>query len=218
MSAFDPLRTSRARDKLLAHGTNGRVMSGADYILGLLAIITGLAISDMIVSLHGLLINRRNVRWDWLPLVAASCVLLLIISTWRHLYAGLQGAVKGPPIWVFVIILMQNVGLYLAARAALPDRANLGEPCDLRAHYDFVDRYLWSALTLSYGAFIFLAALEPLLLGKLQFPSTFYHSLLAFPVLLALVIWPHRKLHRLIVPLLFLWVCVRVLPARLLVA
>ena len=193
-------------------------MSGADYILGLLAIITGLAISDMIVSLHGLLINRRYVKWDWLPLVAAACVLLLIISTWRHLYAGLQGSVKGPPIWVFVMILTQNIGLYLAARAALPDRVHIGEPCDLRAHYDFVDRYLWSGLALSYGAFIFLGALEPILLGNLQFPSTFFHALTGLPVILALVIWPSRKLHRIIVPLFFLWICVRVLPARLLIA
>jgi hypothetical protein len=193
-------------------------MSGADYILGLLAIITGLAISDMIVSLHGLLINRRYVNWDWLPLVAASCVLLLIISTWRHLYVGFQGAVKGPPIWVFVMILTQNTGLYLAARAALPDRVNIGEPCDLRAHYDFVDRYLWSALALAYGAFILLSALEPLVLGTLQFPNAFFHALTALPVIVALVIWPNRKLHRIVVPLFFLWVCVRVLPARLLIA
>lgn len=193
-------------------------MSGADYILGLLAIITGLAISDMIVSLHGLLINRRHVKWDWLPLVAAACVLLLIISTWRHLYAGFQGAVKGPPIWIFVTVLTGNVGLYLAARAALPDRVNLGEPCDLHAHYDFVDRYLWSALGLSYAVFIFLSSLEPLLLGTRQFPNTFVHSLLGLPVILALIIWPNRKLHRIVVPLFFLWTCVRVLPARLLIA
>ena len=192
-------------------------MSGADYILGLLAIITGLAISDMIVSLHGLLINRRHVQWDWLPLVAAACVLLLIISTWRILYVGVQGSVKGPPIWIFVIVLTQNIGLYLAARAALPDRVTIGEPCDLRAHYDFVDRYLWSALALSYAVFIVLSALEPLLLGKMQFPITFLHALIGFPVILALAIWPRRKLHRIVVPLFFLWICVRVLPARLLV-
>ena len=192
-------------------------MSGADYILGLLAIITGLAISDMIVSLHGLLINRRHVKWDWLPLVAAACVLLLIISTWRHLYVGFQGAVKGPPIWVFVTILAGNVGLYLAARAALPDRVSIGESCDLRAHYDFVDRYLWSALTLSYATVIVLQGLEPMLLGTMQFPNTFLHALLAFPVLLALAIWPVRKLHRIVVPLFFLWVCIRVLPARMLI-
>lgn len=193
-------------------------MSGADYILGLLAIITGLAISDMIVSLHGLLINRRHVKWDWLPLVAAACVLLLIISTWRHLYVGFQGAVKGPPIWVFVTILTGNVGLYLAARAALPDRVRIGESCDLRAHYDFVDRYLWSALAMSYATVIVLWGLEPLVLGTMQFPNTFIHALLAFPVLLALAIWPVRKLHRIVVPLFFLWVCIRVLPARMLIA
>ena len=192
-------------------------MSGADYILGLLAIITGLAISDMIVSLHGLLINRRHVNWDWLPIVAAACVLLLIISTWRHLYVGLQGAVKGPPIWIFVFVLTQNVGLYLAARAALPDRAKIGEPCDLRAHYDFVARYLWAALALSYAVFIFLGALEPILLGKLQFPATFFSSLAGFPVILILVIWSSRKLHRIVVPLFFLWLCIRVLPARMLI-
>lgn len=192
-------------------------MSGADYILGLLAIITGLAISDMIVSLHGLLINRRHVRWDWLPLVAAASVLLLIISTWRHLYVGFQGAVKGPPIWVFVTVLAGNVGLYLAARAALPDRVNIGEQFDLRDHYDFVDRYLWSALAFSYATVIVLSGLEPLVLGKMQFPNTFIHAVLALPVILALAIWPVRKLHRVVVPLLFLWICVRVLPARMLI-
>jgi hypothetical protein len=58
-------------------------MSGTDYILGLLAIVTGLAISDMVVSLHGLLINRRHVKWDWLALVAAAFVLVLIVNSWR---------------------------------------------------------------------------------------------------------------------------------------
>lgn len=193
-------------------------MSGADYIVGLLAIVTGLAISDMIVSLHGLLINRRHVAWDWLPMLAAACVLLLIINTWRMVYVGFQGAVKGPPIWVFVLVLTQNIGLYLAARAALPDRLVAGEPISLREYYDSVDRYLWSALAVSYAVFLLLSSLEPILLGKMQFPDAFVHALLGFPVILALVIWPKRKLHRIVVPLFFLWLCARVLPARLLIA
>ena len=57
----------------------GRAMSGADFIVGLLTIVTGLAICDMIVSLHGLLINRRHVKWDWLTLVSAAFVLLATI-------------------------------------------------------------------------------------------------------------------------------------------
>lgn len=193
-------------------------MSGTDYILGLLAIVTGLAISDMIVSLHGLLINRRHVTWDWLPMMAAALVLLQIINTWRMLYVAFQGAFKGPPIWVFVLILIQNIGLYLAARASIPDRVTMGEPIDLRAYYDSVGRYLWSALALSYAMFLILSSLEPLFLGKMQFPNIFVHALLGFPVILALVIWPSRKLHRIVVPLFFIWICARILPARLLVA
>lgn len=193
-------------------------MGGGDYILGLLAIISGLAISDMIVSLHGLLINRRHVVWDWLPLVAAACVLLLIISTWRITYAAFHGAVIGPPIWVFVMVLVQNTGLYLGARAAIPDRVAVDQPIDLAAYYDRVGRYLWAALALSYAMFVILSALEPLVLGTLQFPSTFYHALLALPLIIALIVWPHRKLHRIVVPLYFIWICARLLPARLLVA
>lgn len=193
-------------------------MSGTDYILGLLAIVTGLAISDMIVSLHGLLINRRHVTWDWLPMMAAALVLLQIINTWRMLYVAFQGASKGPPIWVFVLILIQNIGLYLAARASIPDRVTMGEPIDLRAYYVSVGRYLWSALALSYAMFLILSSLEPLFLGKMQFPNIFVHALLGFPVILALVIWPSRKLHRIVVPLFFIWICARILPARLLVA
>lgn len=193
-------------------------MGGGDYILGLLAIITGLAISDLIVSLHGLLINRRHVTWDWLPLVTALAVLLLIISTWRITYVAFHGATKGPPIWVFVMILAQNVGLYLAARAAIPDRVPVGESFDLRIHYDNVGRYLWSAIALSYVMFLILSALEPIVLGTMQFPNAFFHALAWFPVIIAMIIWPNRKLHRIVVPLYFLWICVRVLPARLLIA
>ena len=98
-----------------------------------------------------------------------------------------------------------------------PDRVGIGESCDLRAHYDFVDRYLWSALALSYATLIVLQGLEPVVLGTMQFPNTFIHALLAFPIILTLAIWPVRKLHRIVVPLFFLWVCIRVLPARMLI-
>jgi hypothetical protein len=193
-------------------------MSGGDYVLGLLTIITGLAISDMIVSLHGLLVNRRHVTWDWLPLLAASCVLLLIISTWRITFLAFHGATMGPPIWVFLMILVQNIGLYLAACAAIPDRVPVGKPLDLRAHYDDIGRYFWSAIALAYAMFLTLSALEPIVLGSLQFPAAFFHALVWFPVIVAMVIWPKRKLHRLVVPLYFIWLCARLLPARLLLA
>lgn len=194
-------------------------MSGTDYILGLLTIVTGLAVSDMVVSLHGLLINRRLVKWDWLALLAAAFVFLLIINGWRMIYAAFEGSVKGPPIWIFLLILAPTISLYLAARAALPDNVVVGQPFDLREHYDFVDRYLWSAISVLYGVIVLMGGLNLIMQGgSLSAQGDMYLAgLIGFPIALALAIWPNRKLHRIVVPLLFIWLCIRVLPARLLV-
>ena len=193
-------------------------MSGADFIVGLLTIVTGLAICDMIVSLHGLLINRRNVKWDWLVLVSAAYVVLAIINTWRMTYVAFQDAVKGPAIWVFLLILTQNVGLYLAARTALPDKVDLGEPFDLATYYDFIDRYLWSAILTSSAAYIVLSILGLIIRGTLLYQNLFIQVLIGLPLLIALVIWPNRKLHRVGVPILFVWLSIRALPGTLLIA
>lgn len=193
-------------------------MSGADFIVGLLTIVTGLAICDMIVSLHGLLINRRHVKWDWLALVSAAYVVLAIINTWRMTYVAFQDAVKGPAIWVFLLILTQNVGLYLAARTALPDKVDLGEPFDLVSYYDFIDRYLWSAILIAHAVYIVASILALISTGRIPYQSLFIQVLIGLPVIVALVIWPNRKLHRVGVPLLFVWLCIRALPGTLLIA
>lgn len=193
-------------------------MSGADFVVGLLTIVTGLAICDMIVSLHGLLINRRDVKWDWLALVSAAYVILAIVNTWRMTYVAFQDVVRGPPIWIFLLILTQNVGLYLAGRTALPDKVELGEQFDLAAYYDFVDRYLWSAILIAHTAYILLSILGLLAFGTLAYQGLFYQVLIGIPFILALVIWPNRKLHRLLVPLLFFGICFRALPGTLLIA
>lgn len=191
-------------------------MSGTDYVLGLLAIVSGLAISDMVVSLHGLLINRRNVAWDWLCLIAALFVLLLIVGAWRISFVAFQGISAGPPIWVFLVVLLQTACLYLAARAALPDRVEIGQKVDLAAHYGFVDRYLWSTIAFFYASFAMLNGLGHFLLGRVQFPDLVLQSLIALPLIVALAIWPTRRLHRIVVPILLIWLCFRLLPGRLL--
>jgi len=192
-------------------------MSGTDYILGLLTIVTGLAVSDMVVSLHGLLINRRLVKWDWLALLAAAFVFLLIINSWRMTYVAFEGSVKGPHIWIFLLILAPMISLYLAARAALPDNVVVGQPFDLREHYAFVDRYLWSAIAVLYGAVVLMGGISFITRGLSAEGDMYLAGLIGFPIVLALAIWPNRKLHRIAVPLLFIWLCIRVLPARLLV-
>jgi hypothetical protein len=190
-------------------------MSGTDYILGLMTIVTGLAVTDMIASLHGLLMNRRLVTWDWLALLAAAFVFLLIVNTWRMTYVAFEGSVKGPPIWLFLLILAPTISLYLAARAALPDKVEVGERFDLGEYYDFVDRYLWSAIAVLYGTVVLLGGLTSIMRGGSDQGDMYMAGVIGFPVALALAIWPTRKLHRIVVPFLFIWLCSRVLPARL---
>jgi len=96
-------------------------VSGGGYLLGLILVITGLAISDLIVSLHGVLMNRRKVKWDWLALLAAVYIFLMIVNSWGVSFRAFKGDDVNPPLWQFLELIWQIIPLYLAARAALPD-------------------------------------------------------------------------------------------------
>ena len=52
-------------------------MTPFEYSLVLVTIIVGLAMTDMLVSLHRLLRSRTKVHWHWLPLISALLVLLV---------------------------------------------------------------------------------------------------------------------------------------------
>src|SRR5262245_1133905 len=45
--------------------TGGLPMPSGDFAIGLMTIITGLAIADMVASTHLLLMHRARVQWDW---------------------------------------------------------------------------------------------------------------------------------------------------------
>ena len=188
-------------------------MDAAGYILALLAIITGLAISDMVVSLHGLLANRRCVRWDWLTLVAAAFIFLQIVVSWGISYRAFDGLPQGPWVWEFVLSLCQTIALYLAARAVLPDQVQLGERVDLAAHYAFISRYFWASLSVTYALYIMFG----IMFGGIERLSANWLPIVGLVVIIVLAIWPDRKLHRLAVPALFALLCVARLPGRLLV-
>ena len=191
-------------------------MAGADYILGLLIIITGLAISDMIVSLHNLLIHRRVVKWDWLPIVSAAIVLILIIDSWRISYIGFRDVERGPPIWAFLLILAMLVPLYLGARAALPDRIEPEDGIDLLEHYDFVRGYLWGAVGCTLGLFVALQLIGYFTLGFREFQMQTLRAAIGLALVSLLAITGRRAIHRIVVPLLLIGLAVVVLPQRLL--
>jgi len=113
-----------------------------EYLLLFTAIILGLAVSDLAMSLHRLLGAGGRVKWDWLAPLAALVAFLKIVTQWWSWHAAeqLAGAVT---FEIFLMLLAAAVLLFLLAAAALPDEAPAGERIDLAAHYAAVRRRYW---------------------------------------------------------------------------
>lgn len=112
-----------------------------EYALVLISILMGLALADIVVSLHRLIRSREIVKWDGRVLIATSLVMLEIIRMWFAQWTGRDLATAltfGVYLGEFVQILL----LVLLAFSSLPDRVT--ESCDLGDFYDANRRYFWS--------------------------------------------------------------------------
>ncbi len=116
-------------------------MGAFEYLLLLMAVILGLALSDLAVSLHRLLNAGRRIRWDVLTVLAAALAFVRIITQWWGLYHGDQIA-RGVTFAMFMGFLISGVLLFLMAAAALPDEIH-GEEVDLGRHYWSISRRFW---------------------------------------------------------------------------
>jgi xanthine/uracil permease len=178
-------------------------MSSGEFVIGLMTIITGLAIADMIVSLHGLLLNRRRIEWDWLSLLVALLVFLIIVATWGVYFRDFASEPPNPPLWRFSVILVQAIAIYLAARASLPDDVS-SEGCRLADHYEQVSSYLWASLSFTYLIYIgsklsrlgWSAIVDPYLLAALQ-----------LLLMVVLVFVRQRRIHALLTPVVVALFC-----------
>jgi hypothetical protein len=123
-----------------------------EYALVLISILMGLALADIVVSLHRLVRSRQPVKWDGRVLIAASLVMLEVIRMWFAQWTGRDLAIAvtfGVYLGEFIQILL----LVLLAYASLPD--DLGESCDLREFYERNRRYFWSVFA-AYQASYFI--------------------------------------------------------------
>lgn len=127
-------------------------MTAAGYVLGLLSILSGLAIADLMVSLNRLIRAGSRVRWDWLPLVGAALAGCSVVVAWWFGWQNALDPTYTPAFGGFLMRLGQLLLLFLMACAALPDEIPAGG-VDLKAYYDANGRYFWglyAALTLVF--------------------------------------------------------------------
>ena len=172
-----------------------------EYVLSLMAIISGLAITDLISSLHRLLRARKRVRWDWLTLLVAAFVGMALTVSWFISWQVNAVQNYNPTFWrFFFLTLGQLVPLYLAAAAALPDEVP-AEGVDLKQFYAENSRYIWGALTAMMIMFIITGSVLQLLHGEYRGAAM---NVVRTPFLLptlTLAIVRNRRLHAMLVPL-----------------
>lgn len=112
-----------------------------EYALVLISILMGLALADIVVSLHRLIRSQRPVRWDGRVLMATSLVMLEIVRMWFAQWTGRDLAIA-VTFGVYLGEFIQILFLVLLAYASLPD--DLGESVDLGNFYEDNRRYFWS--------------------------------------------------------------------------
>lgn len=107
-------------------------MDAFSYLSVLLAVIIGLAITQVLQGYRALALARRQVRWYAPPLVWSLLVLILVTQHW---WASFGLAERRE--WSFVqfgATLLETALLYMMAALVLPDVKG-GESTDLKAHY-----------------------------------------------------------------------------------
>lgn len=168
------------------------VMSPFEYLLLFAAIILGLAITYLALSLHRLLGAGRRVRWDWLAPLAALVAFLKIVTQWWSWY-GVEGLAGGLTFEMFVLVLVASVLLFLMAATALPDEA-AAEVVDLRQHYSSVFRRFWLLFTAHWVLITGLGLWVQVAVGKAHL-SLLSPVWLVLPVALSLVFIRARWWH-----------------------
>jgi hypothetical protein len=178
-------------------------MLSGDFAIGLMTIITGLAIADMVASMHGLLMNRAAVRWDWLAVLVAIYIFMLIVSSWGISYRTMGNQMINPPLWLFVVGLSQIIPLYLSARASLPDEVG-DHGVSLANHYAAVSRYFWVSVAFTYVMFV---AYGVFILGPSVLAGSYLSPAAQLVIMVVLIAVPNRRLHALLVPAIVILFC-----------
>ena len=167
-----------------------------------MAIISGLAITDLVASLHRLLRARKRVQWDWLTLLVAGFAGMTLVASWFVSWRVIEVQNYNPTFWrFFFLTLGQLVPLYLAAAAALPDEVP-AEGVDLKRFYAENSRYIWGALSAAMIMFTIAVSVSHLRNGDYRAAAmNLLQSYFVLPTLILAVV-RNRRAHSVLVPVI----------------
>ena len=127
-------------------------MNPYTFLVPLVSVFVGLAVTDVAKSLHVLLRARARVRWDWLPLAAAFAPVLSAWGLWWRLFSSAD-ATAFLTLGGFLPLAAELVVLYLLNAASLPDEVP-ASGLDLRDFYHANARYFWTLYAVFVAAVV----------------------------------------------------------------
>jgi hypothetical protein len=149
------------RRELKAHLARLSAMESFNYLSVLLSIVLGLAITQVLLGLRGLILTRAKVKLYFPTMIWAGLALLFAIQGWWASFA-----MRTHANWNFVallFIMLQAISVYMVAALVLPDVTG-DVIVDLRDHYFAHRSWFFGALL---GSIVFSAAKELALTGHL---------------------------------------------------
>lgn len=126
-------------------------MTRAEYAAIFIGIVVGLALANILASVHKLMEAGHRVRWDWLSPAMAINAILLTLGTFWHQWVQMQRAPQGPHSFLSTLpTAIAFLLLYLACAATLPDEAPEAG-ANLRGYYFDNRRRIWGLFCATFG-------------------------------------------------------------------
>ena len=107
-------------------------MDAFSYLSVLLAVILGLALTQILQGFRGLLHSRERVVMFWPSLVWAGLIFTIAVQSWWAMFGLRQ--VSDWTFPSFAVVLLENTCIYMVAALVLPDFAE-ERRADLRSTY-----------------------------------------------------------------------------------
>lgn len=132
-------------------------MSGFEFTFGLISLLLGLGFAHIAHCVARLVIQGRQVEWDWLSPLAALAVFETTLIYWWYQWSLRNDAVTMAEVGVRAFACLI---LYVMAVAVLPEGGRSEERVSLKAHFERSRRLIFGALIAYYTV---VALIPPLL-------------------------------------------------------
>lgn len=165
-------------------------MDAFSYLSVLLSIIVGLGMAQVLTALGRLIRSSDTVVWYWPPLVWAAALLVIYVQVWWSMFA-----LRSYADWTFgtfLIVLLQNVSLYMMAAVILPEGSE-DHSLDLRIHYERQSSWFFGF----FAATLVISVLkEVIIAGRLPLPVNLTFHCFAFLLCTSAVVVRTSSYHK----------------------